>query len=201
MNLLNLFDLGMSRIPKYSINDLLQRTPIGYRRRSQDVKNITYLGYKIQIKKQNILSKLNLYIKRLFTKYKQTEVLTAWVRLYFRVESATYKNKFHTLIIEVPFRRDLDVYRVEELPIRYYCSCESFKFFIAYVLNRTANCLITKPITRKLGIALTKRPEIRNPMEIQFFCKHAYAVVTQIKNLKITRFLRNEYKEKSEYDD
>lgn len=198
MNIKNLFEFNKS--PKYTISDLLNKTPLGYRIRSKDITNVTYLGYKFILKKQNIFSRLNLYIKKLFSKYKQEEVLVSWVRFYFRVQSATYKNKYHTLFIEVPFRRDYTKYKLRELPVKYFCSCESYKFFIAYVLNRSHNIIITNSIIKYLNIALTKKPKIRNPREIQFFCKHCYAVILEIEGITVNNFLKKEYNGSNKYE-
>lgn len=178
--------------PRANIQQLLRATPIGYYERSRDLYRPKYIGFKFDFEDQPLTFNILTWMKRLIG---NTAKIT-YVSLYFSQKSAG-SNKNYLHILRMPYRQNPDQYRLEDLPIQYYCECDAFKYFIAYALNTTGNIFKTPTIEQRLGIALKQRPKIRNPKEIRFFCKHGVNIINEIHGRRLTYFLNDRYKIKS----
>lgn len=95
--------------------------------------------------------------------------------LKFLVDSPSGNS--YTVIIE--FQPNADLGQVMGNKVRVYCSCPSFKFQSAYVLNKRGNLYRSPKIDVELGQALTEAPDVRKT-KTSTACKHVFACVQWI---------------------
>jgi len=168
------------KLSNYSIKDLIKFSkntifsrPI--QQRVKQVGNFKYLGFKYSIHK-NKQNKLQVYIK-----------------LYFIVQGAKYKNKRqkYILVVMLPYIRKIkNLKRLYDLPVKLFSSDPSFKYYFAYVLYKS-NLLIDdeKQILRYLGRALTQEPIKRNPAFHKELTKHFFKLFQFIANKSPRQYL------------
>lgn len=151
-----------------------------------DKRRISRAFSQISIKsytQQFILKKLSLFqkIKSFFTKDK---VFTLFVRFEVETFNKTNDHK-HKVILVVPYMKDMNTRKLSELPIQVYSSTRDFKFRMAYNLHLLGNVYTDEVIIKKLGEALTVKPTVVVPKDLEMFDKHLYYVISNIDRLKV----------------
>lgn len=76
-------------------------------------------------------------------------------------------------VIKLSFPEDADEITTK-LPIQVKCTCSDFKYRMAYALNKN------DAHTGDGGLELTKAPNITNPKQKPYICKHIYALVQDL---------------------
>jgi len=134
----------------------------------------------------------------------QEEVLVPFINLYFIVEGKKYfdkKNKIHKRpkylqILQIPYR-EYHKERFSELyindPIKLYSDDPSFKYYLAYALNKVGSVILNNYTISKLGKALTAYPKIRNKKLHKELNKHFYKLIEFISTKKVERYLTKKY--------
>lgn len=194
MDLKNMFnnllrDIQRKFSQRASVRNLLQATSQGYFERARDLTRPRYIGYRFDFEDSPIHNSVSNWIRKVIGK----SVKVTYVSLYFSQRSAS-SGKNYLFVFRIPYRLDADKQRLLDLPVQYYCECDAFKYFIAYALHKTNNIFLTDIIRKRLGIALTEPPKIRNPKEIKFFCKHAINILSDIQGRRLSYFLSTNYK-------
>jgi len=129
-----------------------------------------------------------------------TNKLIGTINLYFVVEGKKYFDKKrkkyirpnYLQILEVPYIKDYHIKftkLIEEHPVKIYSDDPSFKYYLAYALNKSNAVLINSFTKKQLGIALTKRPKVRNPKLHKELNKHFYKLVEFISTKRIDKYL------------
>lgn len=94
----------------------------------------------------------------------------------FRVESATIKGRYYTIIMQLDSLTPETVINMKRgsLPavlrdakVKVYCNCEAYKYFFSYVAWKNGYGLMPED----------RPPRIRNPHQVQSVCKHCYHVL------------------------
>ena len=177
--------ITVSGIPNgISINKLIKMSgdsffKIGTDLRSKTVGKFTYLGFKYVLHRN---SKKNLVV---------------FIKLYFIVQGVKHdgKRERYTLAAMLPYRSDIkNMKRLYDLPVKLFSSDPSFKWYFAYVLNKSDLVINDeKIILAHLGESLTKPPKKRNPNLVKQLTKHFYKFFIFIANKKPKEYLDKKY--------
>jgi len=131
-------------------------------------------------------------------------ILIPFINLYFIVEGKKYfdkKNKKYKRpkylqILQIPYR-EYHKEKFSELyiedPIKLYSDDPSFKYYLAYALNKIGAVVLNNYTISKLGKALTVYPKIRNKKLHKELNKHFYKLIEFISTRKIERYLIKKY--------
>jgi len=123
--------------------------------------------------------------------------------LYFVVEGKEYKDKSgrkqrprYLQILQIPYKKSYHqkfekIY--DNTPVKIYSSDPSFQYFLAYALNTINAVVINDETKKKLGIALTKKPKIRNKKLHKELNKHFYKLVEFISTKKIQKYFDKKF--------
>jgi hypothetical protein len=155
------------------------RTPIN--KRKKDVGAITYKGWSIEL-------------------YSAGNSIVGVANLYFLVEGKKYidkktkkiKRPKYYQILQIPYKKSYNISfgkMYDDTPVKIFSQDPSFKYYLAYALNTINAVVINKETKKHLGIALTKRPTMRNKKLHKEFNKHFYRVVEFIASKKISKYL------------
>ena len=158
---------------------------ISINKRKKEVGKIFYKGWSLELYKEDnyFLAVANLYFfvqgKKYFDKQKRKYVRPTYLEILQIPYKKSYKESFDVLY--------------EKTPIKIFSSDPSFKFYLAYALNK-ANAVVINDYTKKeLGIALSNRPIINNPFLHKEFNKHFYKLVEFIAKRKVAHYLNDKY--------
>jgi len=154
-------------------------------KRKKQLGKITYKGWSIEIygAGNNFVAVANLYFVVEGKKYKEKLTGRILRPKYMQVLQIPYKKSYH--------KRFETLY--EGTPVKIYSSDPSFKYYLAYALNTINAVVINEETKKNLGIALTKRPRIRNPKLHKEFNKHFYKLIEFISTKKINKYLDKKY--------
>lgn len=175
---------------KANIKNLISNTPRGYFYRSTEVKAPEYIGYRYDYEKTTTFNTISNWVRR----FLGIEVTTVFISFYFTVQSASRERTKFLVVTRFPYRQNFENLNILDLPVQIYCECESFMYFMAYALHKTDNLYRSQTTDNRLRIAMTERPRIRNPHEIQFFCKHSIKVVEYFQRNRLTNLLADKYR-------
>lgn len=115
-------------------------------------------------------------IKSIFRRSK-TQINMYYSVLKFSVGSPS--GNTYTVLIE--FQPNPDLRLVMSNKIKVYCSCPSFKFQSAYLLNKKGNLYRLSKTDTMLGQALTDSPDSKKT-HVSTICKHTYACIQWMNN-------------------
>lgn len=110
-------------------------------------------------------------IKSIFRRSK-TQINMYYSVLKFSVNS--YSGNSYTVLIEFQPNPDLRV--IMNSKVKVYCSCPSFKFQSAYLLNKKGNLYKSSKTDTLLGQALTESPDPKKT-HTSTICKHTFACI------------------------
>lgn len=178
---------------KATIEQMIAEMPEGYKERSAHVGQVHLEGYRY-IAKESAIKKFASFFMSLIGGHKEPPVI--YCVLKFRVNGAVHNRRYnvYTAYLEIPFVEDIERINLLDVPAKIYCSCDSFKYFMAYVLNETEQVFLLPTTEKDLGIALSQAPVVRNPKELKFMCKHLFKVVNHIKTKRLQNLIKGSRK-------
>jgi hypothetical protein len=174
--------INIRNLKEFTKNTMF-KTPIN--KRKKDVGKITYKGWSKELYSlgNKIVAAANLYFvvegKRYFDKKKKVFRRPK----YIQILQIPYKKSYHKQFKAI----------YDDTPVKIYSSDPSFKYYLAYALNTINAVVRNKETEKELGIALTKRPNIRNPKLHKEFNKHFYRLVEFIASKRISKYLDDRY--------
>jgi hypothetical protein len=155
-------------------------------KRKKDVGKIKYLGWSKEIYSYDInklISATNFYF-------------LVEGKKYFDKKRKKYLRPKYLQILQIPYIKDYPKrfkYLYNEHTVKIYSSDPSFKYYLAYALNK-ANAVIVNNYTKKeLGIALTHFPKMRNPKLHQEMNKHFYRLIEFISIKKVESYMQDRF--------
>ena len=176
-----------SQITIYHLKQFTKNTmfKIPINKRKKQVGKITYKGWSRELYSlgNRIIAVINLYFivegKKYFDKKKKKYLRPK----YLQILQIPYKKSYH--------KRFKAIY--DDIPVKIYSSDPSFKYYLAYALNTIKAVVINKETQKELGIALTQRPNIRNPKLHKEMNKHFYKLVEFLATKKMANYLNDKY--------
>jgi len=159
------------------------KTPIN--KRKKDIGKITYKGYSLELYTigNKIYSVANLYF---FVEGKK----------FFDKKTKKHKRPTYIQILQIPYKKEYNTrfdYIFENTPIKIYSSDPSFKYYLAYALNKINAVVITNETKKNLGIALKRKPIVNNPTLHKEFNKHFYKLVEFLYTKKMNKYFDKKY--------
>jgi len=169
------------RTLKEATKNTMFKTPINQRKK--ELGKIEYKGWSIE------MDSVGSEFKGLAT-------------FYFLVESKLHKDKKtkktkrfkYIQILQIPYKKSLKekfIKIYDTYPVKIYSSDPSFKYYFAYVLNTQNAVVVNKTTKKNLGIALTKKPLVRNKKFHKEFNKHFYKLVEFISSKKVSTYMND----------
>jgi hypothetical protein len=154
--------------------------------RKKEVGKVTYLGWSKEIYSYDI------------------NKLVSATNFYFLVEGKKYFDKKrkkylrpkYLQILQVPYIKDYPKrfkFLYDEHNVKIYSSDPSFKYYLAFALNKANAVVVNKYTKKELGIALTHYPKIRNPKLHKEMNKHFYKLVEFISTKKVEKYMSKKY--------
>lgn len=153
-------------------------------KRKKELGKITYKGYSKEL-------------------YTMDNRFVSVVNLYFVVQGKEYKSKSggrkranYMQILQIPYKK---IYKgkfetiYDDVSVKIFSEDPSFKYYLAYALNQAKAVIINEYTQKHLGIALTKKPILRNKKLHKEFNKHFYKLVEFISTKKMSKYLDKRY--------
>jgi hypothetical protein len=138
------------------------------RRKSKVTLHQLYINFPYEVFKYDPIPPQPVKIIR----FKMSEDLLQ-LDIWALVKSATRSSKQHKCIIQL-HRKDEDIPWNWDLPCEIWCSCESFRYFLAYPLYiRAGLARITTPWNKVPA-------KVRNPFNKVSLCKHLVLVCNKL---------------------
>ena len=174
--------INIRNLKEYTKNTMF-KTPIN--KRKKELGKITYKGWSKELYSlgNRIVAVINLYFivegKKYFDKKRKRHLRPK----YLQILQIPYKKSYHS--------RFQAIY--DDVPVKIYSSDPSFKYYLAYALNTINAVVRNKETEKELGVALRRRPSIRNPKLHKEFNKHFYKLVEFIATKKMSKYLDEKY--------